>query len=445
MRALGRLSIMVTSAMLAACTDHGGPCAKHRFANGRACDIRDTSCQVQIFEAVRCVRGTEGTLPSVRVIDADTYRQELMPGPEADPDPDTSEETEAPTDHWSASLALLGLLPEDTTARAARTAEALDWVTAFYSALYRDVTIIDRGEPREPEDNVTLLAHEFVHALQDEVSGSEELSERGSRNDDAILARTALSEGEATLVEDLAYAALFDLSPHDLYPTEYYEYRLRWARNVALRADAPYPVIRRIGYGMGAKYLWALREEEGQAAIAALWDNPPATTVRWMAGHDASPEGSTQWEVPFDCNGPRAPTGYIWSSSDALGALTLAIVVGLHDGQQLRSGARSWNVALGWRGDRYRVFSNEAGDTALGWQIRMNTPAALDAVLAAFERLAAPHELIVEDGLEVTLLVGPDAGMLRAWRDGWKCIPNSRPMQSDPGASASRWHRPFAH
>ncbi|MDD9946086.1 MAG: hypothetical protein OXU20_33890 [Myxococcales bacterium] len=239
MRALGRLSIMVTSAMLAACTDHGGPCAKHRFANGRACDIRDTSCQVQIFEAVRCVRGTEGTLPSVRVIDADTYRQELMPGPEADPDPDTSEETEAPTDHWSASLALLGLLPEDTTARAARTAEALDWVTAFYSALYRDVTIIDRGEPREPEDNVTLLAHEFVHALQDEVSGSEELSERGSRNDDAILARTALSEGEATLVEDLAYAALFDLSPHDLYPTEYYEYRLRWARNVALRADAP--------------------------------------------------------------------------------------------------------------------------------------------------------------------------------------------------------------
>ncbi|MDD9946087.1 MAG: hypothetical protein OXU20_33895 [Myxococcales bacterium] len=119
--------------------------------------------------------------------------------------------------------------------------------------------------------------------------------------------------------------------------------------------------------------------------------------------------------------------------------------MGLHDGQQLRSGARSWNVALGWRGDRYRVFSNEAGDTALGWQIRMNTPAALDAVLAAFERLAAPHELIVEDGLEVTLLVGPDAGMLRAWRDRWECIPNSRPMQSDPGASASRWHRPFAH
>ena len=71
-------------------------------------------------------------------------------------------------DHWSVSLSLLDLLPPQVTAREAGTDDVATRTAAFYSWEYRDVTIIDRGERMDSDESVAILAHEFVHALQDE-------------------------------------------------------------------------------------------------------------------------------------------------------------------------------------------------------------------------------------------------------------------------------------
>lgn len=415
-------------AVLVACGGEpaASACAAQHRLRGGSCDIRDEDCQRSIFAAVRCVRGGRGSLPAVRVISVDDYARELE---EADRERMAAAEDEpaAPTvDHWGAGLIMLGLMPAAVSAGAADRDNAVSNVAAYFSYEYADITIVDRGEPMDAPDTNKLLAHEYVHALQAEVDGLLEHQERTAGLTDVQHATRSLVEGEATLMEDLAYAALFNLPEAELHHAQHYEDRVLWSRSSALLAPAPFLEARWITYGVGAGYLWQVYQAAGMEGLRALWHRQPATMVQWMSGPDAEPGAADRWLQSFACRRPEAPgDDYELQFRDSLGALVLQLLLGVHDGDQRRQAAAAWDSALDWRGDRYLVFGSEAGATAVSWQVRMSSEDAAAHLEAALERLPA-STVVTRDGVEVTLFAGEDPSLASDWRDAYRCAPEER-------------------
>ena len=70
----------------------------------------------------------------------------------------------------------------------------------YYEPTDRSINIPMREYPPEEADLASIMAHELVHALQDMHFGLDRLL-TGAKNGDQLIARQALVEGGATLVE----------------------------------------------------------------------------------------------------------------------------------------------------------------------------------------------------------------------------------------------------
>jgi len=435
---LGSAALAI-AVMASACGDGVAPvsecAAQHRLPGGEPCDIEEPECQAQVFAALRCVRGGTTELPPVRVISQEQYIEESTPPPES--------ETTSEVDHWSRALALLELLPAESSVQAEGARESIANVIAYYSGWYRDITIIEQPDD-DPEQAVDVLAHELAHALQDRATGSLALAERSGNMVDLGLALTTFREGEAELMEDLAHSALFNVPLHEMDLHRTYDWELRWDRGEALLSPSPYSSVRWMTYEIGAQYLLDVYEAGGPEAIDALWKQPPLTMVRWMVGPERANAPDAQWEQPFTCLPLLTPEGYRWSHADALGALVLYAFAGVHDGVPERSAEAAWRLAEGWRGDRYRVYADEAGHTALLWQVRMASEAQAEALAVAMARLEAPHR-VFRDAREITLLSADDPELFDAWTKGRSCdAPEREVSDAAEAAEAGAAHGPRA-
>ena len=154
------------------------------------CDIKRGACQRAIFDAAAEVRGQlTATMPPVQTITLQQFADMLA----AQSGQDDGEESV-----WNALLPLLTLRPAGSSLSDAATEEQVDGVAAFYSTDPKGITVIDRG-PSDPQDDVFVLAHEMVHALQDQEIGLESLLTQ-PRSLDSLVAIKALVEGEASVL-----------------------------------------------------------------------------------------------------------------------------------------------------------------------------------------------------------------------------------------------------
>ncbi|MFT3925306.1 MAG: hypothetical protein QM778_22400 [Myxococcales bacterium] len=363
---------------------------------GDDCDILRPSCRERLFKAVRCVRGVKGQLPNVRLTSEDQLRAEAMANsmqelPEvlqdAGPDAGDAGAPSEPSleDHWNRALAMLGLQVAEPSM------DEVDFLGGYYDSSMRSITLVDRGEPQDSPDKQRTLAHEFVHALQDQEIGLTEARRGRTGTTDASLAMGCLTEGEAVLYEELSWGLLRGLPVDRQYFQRVFERRTKYNRDAVALADSPYDASWLLRYGVGAQFVTDAWLEGGVSEVARLYDATPASTLQWMLGYRAAQEREEPLSLPLACIDGATPEGYERVRSDVFGAFVLYGFLS-HNlvMNQLVESELSWERALAWRQDRVEIFAGPTGQTAVSWRMRFDDEATAEAIAQALEN---QHEL----------------------------------------------------
>jgi hypothetical protein len=318
---------------------------------------------------------------------------------------------EAAVDYLTPALKLLHMIDPDETPDD-ETEFMVSNVAAFYDANRHNVTIIDRGATANPALSVQTLAHELVHAAQDRDVGFGRLYQSVVSRDN-VNAMSALLEGEAT-----AYGLLVDAKQLDI-PKGAIDWRIlgNWTfdiRNRVFAHDSPYRVATtELAYPLGGLYIATAYGAGGPLAVRRVYDNPPLSAARFMAGQGEPGDAPA---AAWTCGLPAAPGGYVLQLGDELGALALyAFATRLAFTE-----VQAWESARLWTGDRFYVYSRPDDANALTavWLLRSTdaqTTASLQDALARASWAKSIRTAIRGDTLHVLATSSPLAQRYVAW------------------------------
>lgn len=310
-----------------------------------------------------------------------------------------------------ANLALraLGLLGPDQDLRALSQALLADQVIGFYDPLEERMVVVS-------DEGLSVLArityaHEYTHALQD--ASFRSFDEREAlTDDDAILARQALEEGDAT-------ALMFEWALAHLEPAELAEVTTTPQPDTS---GIPGWMLRQLQfpYLTGFTFVTALRSTGDWAAVDDAYDAAPVSTEQVI-----HPEKYLAAEQPIEVAAP-APgeaLGAGWEDIEpnTIGEAMIDIwLVELGADQATATAA-----AAGWGGDRLGVARGPDGAWALAWRIAWDSPVEADEFAAAHGGLqpggdavgslvrAAPTETLILHASSADVL----AAMVAAFAD----------------------------
>jgi len=211
-----------------------------------------------------------------------------------------------------------------------------------------------------PAVQETIIAHELTHALQDQHFDIDEFIDRIRGNSDAMYARAALVEGEATLVM-MADAmnnmgVEMDLSMLDLDGVFGQMMIKMSSAQFPKFADAPramqealmFPYIKGLGfvnYG---------RRQGGWKRIDQIYKDIPLSTEQVMHPQKYFDQRDPPTEVDLDFLGKLVPEAWENIYEDVLGEfMTLQLLDPVDDLDEEK------RAAAGWDGDKVRVFRKE--------------------------------------------------------------------------------------
>jgi hypothetical protein len=230
----------------------------------------------------------------------------------------------------------------------------------------------------------TIYAHELYHGLQDQYYDLDEymLSQTRTLNDDELLARQAVVEGEATLIMTLwmlksatgqepdrsmlasavnmqasmdtamlRAAAKSNAVAEELGGSS-------MARTVEALDDIPPFMIETLmgAYTKGMKFVFEV-QGLGWDKVDELYENPPVSTEqilypkKWIAG-----EKPVKFEWP-DFEEVRALRGWKLLDSNTLGEIQWRVIFDEHGMK-----STSKKIAQGWNGDSYAVFERSGAN-----------------------------------------------------------------------------------
>jgi len=265
------LVLMVVPLLGSACSDEGCPAVS-------VCNVGELSCQQEVMEAVRCMRGGTAPLPPVSVVS----EEQLLARIAGDDEPD--EEAERAYEQWNRGLSLFRLAPPDYGSMDAQKATAAEYAAVYFSET-KEIMIVDRGESLATPQAVETLAHEAVHALQDADYDLRALRKRWVTSTDSSLAIKALIEGEAVLYQLLVATALDGV---DVGWVKWEDFFRRWRSSALEQADqdgAPVALAPvRFPYAFGGGFVMQHWLANGRAGVEALLAKPPLTTHEIMFG-----------------------------------------------------------------------------------------------------------------------------------------------------------------
>jgi hypothetical protein len=256
------------------------------------------------------------------------------------------------------ALARLGLMPEKFPLREKLISLLGEQVAAFFDQhehklyMYDDATL-------ENSMNQMILAHELMHAMQDQHFSLKKLPLEEKRNDDRAVGAASLVEGEATLVM-MDYlmrnpSARMILDNVGAMFVQNMDELVKAPR--ILRESLIFP------YQDGLAFCIYGYERRGWEALTTAYANPPASTSQilhpekyWRDRED--PIAVTWPEVKF--------RGKLAQWDNVLGELGVRILFSDWHAPEVATKA-----AAGWRGDRYLSF--ESGDS-LVWKSLWASP-----------------------------------------------------------------------
>ncbi|WP_122088339.1 Hvo_1808 family surface protein [Halalkalicoccus subterraneus] len=344
---------------------------------------------------IESIRGVEfEERPSVTVVTREEFRSEYA-GLGANPPEDRAA-------FENAKLRALFLVGGDENATAVQNENMDTAVAGFYSSETAEIVLVSNAE--EPRVNELTLAHELVHAYQDQEWG---LAGYDSRTQDGSSAELGLIEGDAVYLETLYEQRCGEewecLIPADAEPGE--GEQPDQPANLGLLLLDFYP------YDSGPTFIESVHEAGGWAAVNDLYDEPPVTTEQVIdpAAYPADQPrdvaiedtNSGDWERLEPDTGP---------DYDRLGmaAVTTMFINPLYDsgGQDWVIPADEWftyegseppaygafeyghEYATGWDGDRLHVYENSE-EIGYVWRLAWDSPDDADTFAAGFDDLLA--------------------------------------------------------
>ncbi len=257
-------------------------------------------------------------------------------------------------------LQLFGFIPTSFDYEKAEFALLEAQLAGYYEPA--DGTMYLAGDLQDADAEATL-AHELVHALQDQKWDLKARSKYRRGQSDLSTAVSALAEGDAT-------SAMFDVmfaqggrTALDL-PDELYAEQIRGSMLSGPTATAPQIMRSSLGapYIYGTVFVHAMRRRGGWREVNRAWDDPPTTSeqILHVDKYDAH-------EKPIDVPAPKADSlGAGWKSvdDDAFGELGVRLSF-----EEWMPPADAADAASGWGGDRGALFKN--GElVAFAWRLR---------------------------------------------------------------------------
>jgi hypothetical protein len=236
-----------------------------------------------------------------------------------------------------------------------------------------------------------VLAHELVHALQDEHESVDSLIAPSRGNDRSNAAHTAL-EGHATLV---MFAVLAEdatggqpLDPAALpNPAEQLRTGLE-VQNTQFPVFARAPAVIRetlmFPYIAGADFVYRLwAADKGKPHRAPMDDLLPQSTEQLM--HPQSKfiaQRDSPTELRFASPAASKDTTWRVTREETMGELETAIFLEHYLGKPGRA------IAEGWDGDRYQLAKDRQNDKALTWYSVWDDAASADRFANAIKKIA---------------------------------------------------------
>lgn len=366
------------------------------------CDIREEACHAQVQAIVECMRGQSvSTLPPIDVLSLSEFEAYLRAG--ADPMMMRSLE-------WETSLKLLGLIDPRLDFYEGSIEGSLASVAAFYSPPMREVFVIDRGMPMDSADAVATLAHELVHAAQDEES---DIGGRlaAARTHEEVLLLKGVVEGEATLYTYEAAAWDLGYSFEEVDWTGFYRQAVQNLERQLDATTSPYfTVYNLFPYTLGGRWQTAQWRRGGDSRVRAGIANPPESSAWFLIESPGSSRTPAPRAASAPCEPPPPPAGFDAFSRDEMGApLVYAFLQ-----RWGMTHAEARELALRWQRDDLHVYG--AGDrAALAWRIvfrDVQTPrwVATELESAAPDVFRAGYE----EGVAV-ILASNDPSALASW------------------------------
>jgi hypothetical protein len=384
----------------------------------KPCDIVDPACQEDIYYVDLRVRGDGydpfGGIPPIQTKTEDQYRQDLetAAAQAAASDP-------APQPWWDATLALLKLIPPAQNTVATSIDDQVTNTAAFYSWDTRSVTIVQH--PNQTSDwqgmvqNMSTLAHELVHALQDreidlrkvQHSTDESLSYRTMVEGDAAFYQR-LFNYEISLPAGYRYKDLGD-------PVTYFsQWRDDFFINEFATLGAPFFAAHWMVYPLGGLWQATLWKQGGNAAVRHGYGQSPTRMLDFMAGNGVTPPAT----VPIQCE-PSMPSEFMDGDQpyglDRFGA------------SEFYAYLFAWGIAsdvardraLLWRNDYIFVYFNQTTQkTATAWRIELASPLGSDLLTT----LSVSNQVhVVQNGTTLLITTSDDPAFLASWNPGTAC------------------------
>jgi hypothetical protein len=262
------------------------------------------------------------------------------------------------------ALELFGFIPTRFDYEAAEYALLQDQLAGYYEPA--DGTMYMASDLGDEEAEATL-AHELVHALQDQRWNLEERSKYRPGDGDHSEVVSALAEGDAT-------SAMFDVmiaraapgtgkTAVDL-PDDVFAEQIRAGMNDGPGAKAPHVMRTSLAapYIYGTLFVHALRRRGGWDAVNRAWDDPPTTTEQILH--------ADKWLTHEAAMSVTAPTfavlGPGWKVDDEDTEGELGTRIAFEEWMEPKTAAEA---SSGWGGDR-GVLVTSGDKAAFAWKLR---------------------------------------------------------------------------
>jgi hypothetical protein len=330
-------------------------------------------------------------------------------------------------------LQLLGFVPPQFDYEKETFALLEAQLAGFYEP--SDKTMYMAGDLDDDNASATL-AHELVHALQDQYWDLAKRSAYKPSQGDQSSATSALAEGDAT-------SAMIDIMIGDSgktaldVPEEIFTEQMVASMASGAGANAPHVMRSSLvaPYIDGTIFVHALRRKGGWAAVNDAWTNAPTTTEQILhldkyEAHEPALEVSTPTVLAL-------PGVWKVLDSDSYGELGVKLTFA-----EWMEAAQAKNAAAHWGGDRGALIVN--GDQyALAWHIRydagtkanpnMWAERAYPPLAAAVEARVGPGA--VKDNSPLVCIERPALGPLGILRRGRDLVIVAGPVKV-PAAGA---------
>lgn len=277
---------------------------------------------------------------------------------------------------------LLGLIPQDYDYENNLIALYSQEVGGFYDPEQKFYAMADW---LNPVMQMNIAVHELTHALQDQHFNLEKMVNPTSMSSDMLLARSALAEGDASMVmldygrslQDKA-SLISNTQDADLAVAAFVAGMLASQPNVgpkSLRSIIIFPYVGGLGFVANALKKGGIKE------VDRIFSHPPRTTEE-ILHPEVYYSAKDSFELLDDPKLDISDSNYKMIFSDSLGEFVVSVLL-----ENWLSSSEATVAARGWAGDRLVLFDGQNGTGKIVlWQIRWDSEKDKQEFIEAFKK-----------------------------------------------------------